>query len=141
MRLIIIDLTNGLLTNRELSTAREGAQEVLQALARRHRLAAFADSSATGVAVRDMLGACGLGSHFETVTTSADTGEGLSLSTVRRVAGAIGIAPRHVAVVCNQPPVAERLQMEGIVTLLAEWDRPLSELPEALAWMTALASE
>jgi FMN phosphatase YigB (HAD superfamily) len=141
VRLIIIDLTNGLLTDREMSTAREGAGEVLVSLARRHRLAAFADSSFSGVAVRSLLEACGLGSHFETVTTSADVGDLLSPAIVRRVAGAIGVAPHHVAVVCNQPSIAEGLQMEGIVTLLAQRDRPLTELPEALAWMTALSPE
>jgi beta-phosphoglucomutase-like phosphatase (HAD superfamily) len=141
VRLIIIDLTNGLLTDRELTAARESAQEVLEALARRHRLAAFTESSESGVVVRDILEACGLAAFFETVTTSADIGEDLTPEVVRRIAGAISVAAHHTAVVTNRPAVAELLQMEGIVALLAEWDRPLSGLPESLAWMTALSPE
>jgi hypothetical protein len=141
VRLIIIDLTNGLLTDRDLATARESAQEVLEALARRHRLAAFTDSRESGVVVRDILEACGLAAPFETVTTSADIGNDLTPEVVRRIAGAISVVAHHTAVVTNRPAVAELLQMEGIVALLAEWDRPLSELPEALAWMTALSPE
>lgn len=141
MRLIVIDLTNGLLTDRELATARESAKEVVEALARRHRLAAFFESGESGVEVRDKLEACGLGARFETVTTSADIGEDLTPDVVQRIAGAIGVAAHHTAVVSNRPAVAEQLQMEGIVALVAEWDRPLSELPESLAWMTALTPE
>ena len=141
MRLVIIDLTNGLLTNRDVTAARESAQEVLHALARRHRLTAFFDSDDSGERIRNSLEACGLAANFETVTTSCDINDELTQATVRYIAEAAGVATHHTAVVTNRPSVAEHLQSEGIVTLLAEWDRPLAELPESLAWVAALSSE
>ena len=140
MRLVIIDLTNGLLTNDTLTVALPGARDSLQALSRQYRLVAFVDEVATGVSLRDLLESSGLGSFFETVVTSADAGDSLSVSTVQRIAAATGIPLRQVAVICDVPDVAEALQMTGIVTLLTDRGRPLSDLPEALAWVTAVSS-
>ena len=141
MRLIIVDLTNGLLTDGKLTAARPGAGEALHALSRRYRLAAFVDTDATGLTLRGTLESSGLGTHFETITTSADTGDTLSPVTVHQVAAANGIPTRQTAVISNRANIAETLQMAGIVTLLAGRSQPPSELPEALAWVTAVSSE
>jgi hypothetical protein len=140
VRLVIIDLTNGLLTDDTLTAARHGAQDALQALSRQYRLVAFVDEAATGVALRDLLEGSGLSSYFKTVITSADAGDALSAAMVRRIAGTTGTPLRETAVICSLPDVAETLQMAGILTLLAEPERPLSTLPEALAWVAAVSS-
>jgi FMN phosphatase YigB (HAD superfamily) len=140
VRLIIIDLTSGLLTNEEMTAAREGAAEMLKSLSRQYRQAAFVDAPATGLELRNQLEDSGLGGFFERVITSADVGGTLSPAIFRRVAAAVGIPAGQAAVISTQLKVVENLQMAGIVALHAERGRPLSELPEALAWMTAISS-
>ncbi|MDH3398167.1 MAG: hypothetical protein OEM81_10095 [Acidimicrobiia bacterium] len=140
MRLIIVDLTNGLLFDEDTKVARAGAGDVLRALSRQYRLVAFLDTSRTGLELRGRLEEAGLGGFFEMVSTSADLGGGLSPSVVDSLTAGFGIPAGHVAVISNQGDVVDTLQMAGVVALLAEPDRPLSDLPEALAWLTAVSS-
>ena len=140
VRLIIIDLTQGLLTNEGLTAAREGAAEMLKSLSRQYRQAAFVDAPATGLELRNQLEDSGLGGFFERVITSADVGGTLSPAIFRRVAAAVGIPAGQAAVISSQLNIVENLQMAGIVALHAERGRPLSELPEALAWVMAVSS-
>ena len=141
MRLIIIDLTNNLLTDEESEAPRRGAGEMLRSLARRYRLAAFADTARSGPEVRSRLHDVGLGAFFQTVTTSADLGAPLSVSAVRHMAAIAGAPAGHVAVISNNLPVVDSLQLAGVVAVPAERNRPVTDLPEALAWMIAINSE
>ena len=140
MRLVIIDLTNGLLTDEEMATARTGAGEMLEALARRYRLAAFADTPASGPAIRSRLEELQLGSFFDTVITSGDIGAALSPSTFHQLVAIVGTPAAQTAVISNQFDVVDTLQMAGVVVLPAERGQPLTDLPEALAWVTAISS-
>lgn len=140
MRLVIIDLTNGLLADDETQTARDGAAVMLSTLARQYRLIAFVESTNTGIDERGRLEGIGLGGFFETVATSADLQQSLSAASVRRIAGAIGISAGQTAAISNRLEVVDRLQMAGVVALRAERGQKLTELPEALAWITAISS-
>ena len=140
VRLVIIDLTNGLLADDDTQTARDGADVMLRSLARQYRLIAFVESTRTGFEERGRLEELGLGGFFETVTTTADLQRSLSAAAVRRIAGAIGIPAGEAAAISKRLEVVNRLQMAGIVALHAERGQKLAELPEALAWITAISS-
>ncbi len=140
VRLIIIDLTNGLLTDQEMTGPRTGAGEMLEALCRQYRLAAFTDSPGSGPEFRSRLEELDLGGFFETVTTSADLGAALSPSTVLHIAATVGTPAGQTAVISVRPQIVDDLQMAGIVALLAERGTPVTDLPQALAWMTAISS-
>lgn len=138
--MVIIDLTNGLLADDDAPTAREGAAVMLRSLTRQYRLAAFAESTDSGLDERGRLEELGLGGFFEMVTTSADLQQSLSAPAVRRIAAAIGISAGQVSAISNRLEVVNRLQMAGVVALHAERGQRLIELPEALAWVTAISS-
>jgi FMN phosphatase YigB (HAD superfamily) len=140
VRLIIIDLTNGLLTDEEMGAARAGASEMLEGLSRLYRLAAFADTPISGPDVRSRLEDLRLGGFFETVITSGDLGAALSPSVFHHVVSTVGTPPAQAAVISSQVEVVETLQMAGVVVLPAERGQPLTDLPEALAWVTAISS-
>jgi hypothetical protein len=56
------------------------------------------------------------------------------------VAAIVGTPTAEVAVISTSPDAVESLQMEGVVALLAEPATPVTDLPQALAWVTAISS-
>jgi hypothetical protein len=140
LRLIVIDLTNGWLTDDEMKTSRAGAGEMLESLSAQYRLAAFVETTGTGLALRGRLEDLGLGGFFETVATSGDVGAVLSPAAVRKIATTVGTPATEIGVISSLSEVVDTLQMAGVVALLAEPGTPLTDLPEALAWLTAISS-
>ena len=140
VRLVIIDLTNGLLAEDDAQTARKGAAEMLRSLAEQYRLIAFIESAGSGLEERGRLEELGLAGFFETVTTSADLDQPLSPAAIRRIASALGTPATQAAAISKRLEVVNRLHMDGVVALLAERGQLLTELPEALAWVTAISS-
>lgn len=141
MKLVIIDLTDGLLVDQQEGTARPGAAEMLEVLLSRNRLGAFEESSDSGVVVRSLLNKAGIGSMFETVVSSADLGIPFSPAAVRMIAAMTGIRAGHIAVITARPGVAEELEAAGIVALPVLPAQPLTDLPQMLAWLAMVRSE
>ena len=138
--MVVLDLTGGLLTDADMKRLRTGTTEMLDGLARQYRLVAFADVPGSGVELRSRLEDLDLGPFFETVATPEDLGENLSPAAISTVAALVGTRPDEVAVIGSRAQVIERLQMAGVVALLAEPDVPVTDLPQALAWVAAISS-
>lgn len=121
MRFLIIDLVPALLrwedTDDDPDVA-EGAEETLEQLHARFRLAGITDGNRPGSEIRNALQRSGIGDFFESVGTSADFGPSVSPQVIQRLATTVGAASTSVLVVTARPTLADALGRRAIATVL-----------------------
>ena len=139
MRLIVIDVVPALLSweGRDASdpVPLEGAEEILDVLSSRYRLAAVSDGDRAATELRDVLDRLRIGAFFETIGTSADFGPRVSPRVIRRSARAVRVTPERIIVVTARPRLAASLENARMAAVLVEAGR-LAELPERLRRLT-----
>jgi FMN phosphatase YigB (HAD superfamily) len=141
VRLIIIDVAPALLSwegrgASDTPEAAANAEEVLDILYARYRLAAVTDGDRAATELRDVLERLGLDGFFESIGTSADFGPRVSPQVIRRIARALRAAADHLVVVTARPRLARSLEEARIAAVLAEPGK-LSEVPDRLRRLTA----
>jgi FMN phosphatase YigB (HAD superfamily) len=133
LQLIVIDLIPALLSWEDGEpSVPDGADEVLDELYARCRLAGITDADRAAADLRDLLEDLGVGEFFDSVGTSADFGPALSARVVRRIVGALGAHPDEVAVVTARPTLAEQLSRSRFAVVLVEGPDGILGLPEAI---------
>lgn len=137
MRLVVIDVFPALLfwEGRDASgvpTTAPDAQDSLEHMAVHHRLAAVADGSITGRALRELLEDADLDLPFESATTSAESGPVVNARVIRRLAASLGAPIDAVTVVTARPPVAAAMRAARIAVVEVDGPADLAALPDAI---------